>query len=95
MIEFTLMHLLKHVACGHVLGQRVLILLLLFVSKSCLIAVHAGDADAACPTRSVGGLALPALLAVAEEEEGGDDGHRDSHGEADHHELVHFSLFYA
>ena len=65
------------------------------LSKSCLIAVHAGDADAAGPTRSVGGLALPALLAVAEEEEGRDHGHRDSHGEADPHDLVHLRLFYA
>ena len=82
MIEFTWIHVRKLCSC-------------LKLSKSCLIAVHAWDADAASATRPVCGLALPALLAVAEEEEGGDDGHSDSHGEADHHELVHFRLFYA
>ena len=67
-------------------------------SIPCLVAVHAGYADAAARPHSagaVGGLALAALLAVAEEEEGGDDGHRDPHRQPDHHELVHLGLFYA
>ena len=61
--------------------------------RSYLVAVHARDADADGGSAGpVGGLALAALLPVAEEEERRDDGHRDPHREADHHELVHLGL---